>query len=87
MTLRRSIPSMLLTSIMAAAAGNPALAAEAVPVAAPATDQKPLPVALVDAFNKLSGGPHKGWRAKDVKLPTPTRGDVPAVLAPAEIEL
>jgi hypothetical protein len=30
---------------------------------------------------------HKGWRAKDVKLPTPTKGDDPTVLAPAEIEL
>ncbi len=30
---------------------------------------------------------HKGWRAKDVRLPTPTKGDDPTVLAPAEIEL
>jgi catalase len=34
---------------------------------APAADQKPLPVALVDAFNKLSGGPHKGLRANHAK--------------------
>ena len=50
------------------------------------------------AENKLTGNvkgeapfhgvlKHKGWRAKDVKLPTPTKGDEPSVLAPAEIEL
>jgi catalase len=32
-----------------------------------ADDQKPLPVALVDALNKLSGGPHKGFRANHAK--------------------
>jgi len=36
-------------------------------VAAFADDQKPLPVALVDALNKLSGGPHKGFRANHAK--------------------
>ena len=25
--------------------------------------QKPLPLAIVDALNKLSGGPHAGYRA------------------------
>ncbi len=34
---------------------------------ASADDQKPLPVALVDALNKLSGGPHKGFRANHAK--------------------
>jgi catalase len=34
---------------------------------APAADQKPLPVALVEALNKLSGGPHQGWRANHAK--------------------
>lgn len=34
---------------------------------APPADQKPLPVALVDALNKLSGGPHKGFRANHAK--------------------
>lgn len=29
--------------------------------------QKPLPVALVDALNTLSGGPHKGFRANHAK--------------------
>jgi catalase len=36
-------------------------------VSARADDQKPLPVALVDALNKLSGGPHKGFRANHAK--------------------
>jgi len=34
---------------------------------APAADQKPLPVALVDVLNKLSGGPHAGFRANHAK--------------------
>jgi catalase len=33
----------------------------------PATDQKPLPVALVDALNKLAAGPHPGFRANHAK--------------------
>jgi catalase len=36
-------------------------------LSAHADDQKPLPVALVDALNKLSGGPHKGFRANHAK--------------------
>lgn len=46
------------------AAGAPDVAAS--DAAAPAAD-KPLPIALVDAFNKLSGGPHKGFRANHAK--------------------
>jgi catalase len=34
---------------------------------APAAVQKPLPVALVDALNKLSSGPHPGFRANHAK--------------------
>src|SRR5450631_1373506 len=34
---------------------------------APAPAEKPLPVALVDAFNVLSKGPHKGFRANHAK--------------------
>lgn len=30
---------------------------------------------------------HKGWRAEGTKLPTPTKGDEPTILCPAEIEL
>jgi catalase len=33
----------------------------------PAAQQTPLPVALVDALNKLSNGPHKGFRANHAK--------------------
>jgi catalase len=40
-------------------------AADAPGVATPAS--KPLPVALVDAFNVLSQGPHKGFRANHAK--------------------
>ena len=36
------------------------------PAPAPA-DQKPLPMATVDALNKLSGGPHAGFRANHAK--------------------
>ena len=32
-----------------------------------AADQKPLPMATVDALNKLSGGPHAGFRANHAK--------------------
>ncbi len=34
---------------------------------APTAQQTPLPVALVDALNKLSNGPHKGFRANHAK--------------------
>ncbi|MBV8469295.1 MAG: catalase family peroxidase [Pelomonas sp.] len=34
---------------------------------APAADSTPLPVALVNALNKLSGGPHAGYRANHAK--------------------
>ena len=34
---------------------------------APAAAQKPLPVALVETLNKLSGGPHTGFRANHAK--------------------
>jgi catalase len=34
---------------------------------APTPAEKPLPVALVDAFNVLSKGPHKGYRANHAK--------------------
>ncbi len=35
--------------------------------AAAATEQKPLPVALVDALNNVAGGPHQGYRANHAK--------------------
>jgi hypothetical protein len=30
---------------------------------------------------------HKGWRAKEITLPTPVKGHDPEVIAPAEVEL
>jgi catalase len=51
---------VMLVVVMSGSAG--AIAADA-----PAAQQKPLPVALVDAFNKLSGGPHRGFRANHAK--------------------
>jgi catalase len=44
-----------------------ALCCDALAADAPAPGQKPLPVALVDAFNVLSKGPHKGFRANHAK--------------------
>jgi catalase len=44
-----------------------ALAAESTAGAAPAEGAKPLPVALVDALNVLSHGPHPGFRANHAK--------------------
>jgi catalase len=35
--------------------------------APPPADQKPLPIALVEALNKLAGGPHPGFRANHAK--------------------
>jgi catalase len=47
---------------------GPVLAADApAPANAPAAVQKPLPVAIVDALNQLSGGPHPGYRANHAK--------------------
>ena len=43
-----------------------AFAADPAPPPAPA-EQKPLPVAIVDTLNKLSGGPHAGHRANHAK--------------------
>ena len=47
---------------MLAAGAAPVFAADPAPA-----DQKPLPVAIVDALNKLSGGPHAGFRANHAK--------------------
>lgn len=43
------------------------LAVGAARAADAAADNKPLPAALVDALNKLSGGPHAGYRANHAK--------------------
>lgn len=45
--------------------------------------EKPLPVALVDAFNKLAGGPHPGFRANHAKGMLVTGTFTPAKSAPS----
>ena len=51
--------------------------------AAPAAEQKPLPVALVDSLNALSGGPHAGYRANHAKGIVVTGDFVPSADAPS----
>ena len=50
---------------------------------AEAAEQKPLPVAIVDALNKLSGGPHAGYRANHAKGVLVTGSFTPAAGAKA----
>ncbi len=50
------------TFAVLAVSASPGFAADPAPA-----DQKPLPTATVDAFNKLSGGPHAGFRANHAK--------------------
>jgi catalase len=50
-----------------AGADTPAAAVAPPAASAPPAAQKPLPVALVDALNGLSGGPHAGYRANHAK--------------------
>jgi catalase len=63
-----------------------AIALAAIPAAfaadAPA-DQKPLPVALVNALNTLAGGPHPGFRANHAKGILVTGTFTPAKTAPS----
>lgn len=57
-------PAALIAAAFAvlATSAAPAFAADPSPA-----DQKPLPVAIVDTLNKLSGGPHAGFRANHAK--------------------
>jgi catalase len=73
--LRAAVASSLVTLLIASAA---AFAADA-----PPADQKPLPVALVDALNKLAGGPHPGFRANHAKGVLVTGTFTPAKTAPS----
>ena len=57
----RYLPGALLAVVLAAATAT-AFAADN-----PAPGQKPLPVALVETLNKLSDGPHAGYRANHAK--------------------
>lgn len=52
---------------IAAAAGLLLIAIGAHAADVAPTEQKPLPTAIVDAMNKLSGGPHAGYRANHAK--------------------
>jgi catalase len=54
--------SVAIAVLAALATAGTALAADSAPA-----DQKPLPVALVEALNKLAGGPHPGFRANHAK--------------------
>lgn len=69
---RRPAAAVLLAGLLVAA-GTTARAADAPPAAA-----KPLPVAIVDVLNKLSGGPHAGYRANHAKGVLATGEFVPA---------
>ncbi|MBV8804011.1 MAG: catalase family peroxidase [Sinobacteraceae bacterium] len=73
--LRTAVATSLVTLLIASAA---AFAADA-----PPADQKPLPVALVDVLNKLSGGPHPGFRANHAKGVLVTGTFTPAKTAPS----
>ena len=64
MNPQRRIPAARATLFAFALAASAIAANAADPSPA---DQKPLPVALVDAMNKLSGGPHAGFRANHAK--------------------
>ena len=59
--MTRSLPATILAVALAAGA-SAALAADPAPA-----EQKPLPSALVETLNKLSGGPHAGYRANHAK--------------------
>ena len=61
-TLFNRFAAPALTLLCAVLAQNAALAAD--PIAA---DGKPVPQAAVEALNKLSGGPHPGFRANHAK--------------------
>jgi catalase len=70
-----AIPATLVTTL---AAIPVAFAADA-----PPADQKPLPVALVNALNTLAGGPHPGFRANHAKGVLVTGTFTPAKTAPS----
>lgn len=55
-------PRLALIAIAMAACSAASFAEDAAPA-----PQKPLPIAIVDALNKLSGGPHQGYRANHAK--------------------
>jgi catalase len=78
--------SVVVVSVVALLSGAVGLAAGTGDSAAAGTadaPRKPLPVALVDALNKLSNGPHKGFRANHAKGVMVEGRFVPSAAAPA----
>jgi catalase len=81
---RRAFPAapaalaLVLSVIAATLTAIPVAAADA-----PPADQKPLPVALVNALNTLAGGPHPGFRANHAKGILVTGTFTPAKTAPS----
>ena len=57
---KRSVPAAILVAALAASTLS-AFAAD------PAPADKPMPVAIIESLNKLSGGPHAGFRANHAK--------------------
>jgi catalase len=62
---RHALRSPLIAATLSAVLCGPGLSAHAADLAA--VDAKPVPLAAVDALNKLSGGPHAGYRANHAK--------------------
>ena len=70
--------ALALSALAATLASVPCVAADPAPA-----NQKPLPVALVDALNTLAGGPHPGFRANHAKGVLVTGTFTPAKTAPS----
>jgi catalase len=70
--------ALALSTLVATLASVPCVAADP-----PPANQKPLPVALVDALNTLAGGPHPGFRANHAKGVLVTGTFTPAKTAPS----
>ena len=81
--MRNSRPSLSTALISAALAALLLPTARAHAAETAAADQTPLPVAIVDALNKLSGGPHAGYRANHAKGVLVTGSFTPAAGAKA----
>jgi catalase len=80
----RSSPARPRNATALAIAVMAALGATRASIAAdPPADQKPLPVALVDVLNKVSGGPHPGYRANHAKGLLVTGTFTPSKAAPS----
>ena len=75
--LRHGAPGACLALFLAAGSVT-ALAADT-----PAADKKPVPIAAVEVLNKLSGGPHAGFRANHAKGVLVSGSFTPAKSAPS----